>query len=380
MYFFSEIDPNYKIKGSRDPLGFQTIWSGAGRKAIAHLSTVSANLHDFMILSYGRFFYGDRDDKYFLNFFFKFEQVCAYARYIYKIDKGFNGVEFVSKNKDNQSFSISLQSSDMLLSNQRTYGVYGKYTRPFRDMNLVNNDKLNDVLEKSLIKTDKVKLTEIINKLRTNDKVIINRDELKYIADLLMSLTEDEKRFYTDNILKVPESDHPQNNLYNLLNANESILKTKFNLHSVINTLQNESEISEELNSALQNIINTDKVLLPLNRTFLHLLSQPSWSIDQIKNDEFIKKLPTALDVDFRDETARKLNEVLHYKNNELVSKIIDRNAEVKNNPWVTEDKSGFKVIYGENGQKQKSLNYDSDYEFSYFLETYINLYKQIER
>lgn len=44
MYFISEVDPNYRIKGSIDPLGFQSIWSAVGHKAIKHLSTVSVNL------------------------------------------------------------------------------------------------------------------------------------------------------------------------------------------------------------------------------------------------------------------------------------------------------------------------------------------------
>ncbi|MFW5916048.1 MAG: hypothetical protein ACOCTM_01105, partial [Bacteroidota bacterium] len=77
MYYFTALDPNFRIKGSRDPLGFQSIWSAKGRKVVAYLSTVSQNLRDFMILAYATHFYYNRDDWYFLNFFLKFEQACA---------------------------------------------------------------------------------------------------------------------------------------------------------------------------------------------------------------------------------------------------------------------------------------------------------------
>ena len=58
MFYFSEQDPNFRIKGSRDPLGFQTIWQSLGRTVIKYLSTVSSNLKDFQVLSYAWYFYG----------------------------------------------------------------------------------------------------------------------------------------------------------------------------------------------------------------------------------------------------------------------------------------------------------------------------------
>jgi hypothetical protein len=69
MFFFTEQDPNYRIKGSRDPLGFQPIWQSLGRTVVKYLSTVSNNLKDFQVLSYVWYFYGDRDPKEFLSFF-----------------------------------------------------------------------------------------------------------------------------------------------------------------------------------------------------------------------------------------------------------------------------------------------------------------------
>ena len=41
MFFITEPNINFRIKGSRDSLGFQPIWQKLGRKVIKDLSTVS---------------------------------------------------------------------------------------------------------------------------------------------------------------------------------------------------------------------------------------------------------------------------------------------------------------------------------------------------
>ncbi len=122
MLHLSLPDPDYRIKGSRDPLGFQTIWQSLGRTVIKYLSTVSSNLKDFQVLSYAWYFYGDRDPKYFLNFFFKFEQACGFARGEYLKNDSFNGIDFVRKNLNKETFSFSTKNEHTLLSNQKSYG------------------------------------------------------------------------------------------------------------------------------------------------------------------------------------------------------------------------------------------------------------------
>jgi hypothetical protein len=106
MFFLTEQDPNFRIKGSRDPLGFQTIWQSLGRTVIKYLSTVSSNLKDFQVLSYAWYFYEDKDPKHFLNFFFKFEQAFGFARGEYLKNDGFNGIDFVRKNLNKETFSF----------------------------------------------------------------------------------------------------------------------------------------------------------------------------------------------------------------------------------------------------------------------------------
>src|SRR4051794_30905408 len=93
MYFLTDLDPNVDVKGSRDPLGFQPIWTALGRRLVAHLTTVTTSLRGFSVLLLGLEFAervleaksgSDHDarEKERLACFLRFEQLAAYARYV----------------------------------------------------------------------------------------------------------------------------------------------------------------------------------------------------------------------------------------------------------------------------------------------------------
>jgi hypothetical protein len=386
MYFFSATDPNYRIKGSRDPLGFQSLWSSAGHMTVKHLSTVSCNLRDFMILSYANYFYGDRDPRGFIRFFLKFEQACAYARWIINNEKsGFNGIDFINRRRDDSSFSISLSPKDTILSNQRTYGIYGKYIRPSRDMGLFEASEYKEVINKSLRKTNLLKLTRILNFLfsDTDTPVILYRDDLKPLAALLKRITPGERDFYRNYILKILSENHPQNSLYEIISKDRSIIDVPFNLHPLINRLVNISGITDDLKFALLNIQSTDRVLHPLNMVFTHFLNKSSWSLKEIEDEKIFMEVPGKINYDFSDPTMRYLNDLLSHSPFDLIENIIKRNAEVSdtrsNQPWVIREKQVYRVIYGENGMKVTSIDNVNGYEFPYFLNIYLGLFRQIE-
>jgi hypothetical protein len=383
MYFLSEIDPNYRIKGSRDPLGFQSLWASAGRKAIKHLSTVSVNLRDFMILCYGIHLYGDRDSRGFISFFIRFEQLCAYARRLHNNELSFNGADYINKKIVESEYFISL--TDTILSNQRSYGIYGKYIRPLRDMGITNDSDFKEIMENALSKTDRKALMNLIAPLfeRNDHRKRVISDDLVPVASLIKTLTEDEKKLFRSYILKVPKEEHPQNNLYNVIKNNQEIVSAPFQLYPIIQSIISTQEVNEELKLSLINIENTDKVLHPLNLIFTHLLSKPQWTTEEIINETVFRSLPGIVNYDFKDETVRKLNGVLELPINEMSNEIIARNEEVckgrGNKAWIEIDKKIIKVLYGENGQKITEISNEGSYGFSYFINTYLNLFKQIE-
>jgi len=86
--FFTQEDPNAKIKGSRDPLGAQPIWTAFGRHVVTNLTTQTNSGRGFTILLLGRHLAeqaiegGKIGRELALDAFLRFEQIGAYVRHV----------------------------------------------------------------------------------------------------------------------------------------------------------------------------------------------------------------------------------------------------------------------------------------------------------
>lgn len=155
MYFLTLNDPDYMVKGSRDPLGFQVLWQQAGRELIPYLSTVSTQIEDFQVMAlaeYCRQRFPIPETAYPV-FFTCFEQLMAYTRFVASNgNASFNGVDKVRRvmSANERSVTISANSSDQLLSSQRSYGIWGKYNRPFTDMGIAGDKAFADIQQRKL--------------------------------------------------------------------------------------------------------------------------------------------------------------------------------------------------------------------------------------
>jgi hypothetical protein len=234
MFFLTEQDPNYRIKGSRDPLGFQPLWQSLGRTVVKYLSTVSGNIKDFQILSYAWYFYGDRDPKGFLSFFYKLEQAYGFARGEYIKNDTFNGIDFVRKNLNKDSFTFSNRGQDTLLSNQKSYGIFGKYNRPFTEMRIKEQSDFREIMEASLReKVDFYAFKLKVDILIREEIISFSKAELKIFADTIANLTLSEKNFYEKHIL-LSDSSHVQNELFELFTQhNDLISHENFNNENI---------------------------------------------------------------------------------------------------------------------------------------------------
>ncbi len=143
--FLTELDSRAAIKGSRDPLSVQAIWTTFGRRVVGNLTTVSTSLRDFTTLILGYYFVervaengGTEGD---LATFLKWEQLAAYARAAVNKDPTFRGTERVHKSlNDGPKVRLSADASGQILGNQKIYGLWGLYTVPARSSGLVEGD------------------------------------------------------------------------------------------------------------------------------------------------------------------------------------------------------------------------------------------------
>ncbi|WP_437602996.1 hypothetical protein WMF28_15340 [Sorangium sp. So ce590] len=143
--FLTDLDERAVVKGSRDPLGIQAIWTRLGRHVIHNLTTVSSSVRDFTTLILGYWFVervaeaGASGTE--LATFLKWEQLAAYARAAVNEDFSFRGVERVARSlNEGPKITLSADRSCQILSDQKTYGLWGLYTVPARSSGLVESD------------------------------------------------------------------------------------------------------------------------------------------------------------------------------------------------------------------------------------------------
>lgn len=377
MYFLTQQDPNYTIKGSRDPLGFQVLWQAAGRKLIPHLSTVSGSIIDFQIISLA--FYLKKEfnisDEEFNSFFIKLEQLMAYSRFKLNEEAGFNGIDKVRKTLQLGGSTVKISNAEQILSNQRAYGIWGKYNRPFTDMQLKENEEF-DKIYKTKIENNSEFLSQIktLIKKGATETATVNIEKLSHFTSLINKPTEKEKELFINKILQ----DNCDDELLKIFSSNQELIKLGgYELFEKISSNSN----NQKLKAEIKHIVNTEKVLSPLNRIFRLLQTQSFWSKEQIDTNENISKWRTNVDSSVLDSTTKELSTLLQKSNWELVSGLVKRNEEVSNlrnsAPWVRFTTNGIEVNHFE-GAGAWEYSPESEMDNSYFLYTYISLFKQL--
>jgi hypothetical protein len=145
MPFLTDLDSRAAVKGSRDPLGIQQIWTRMGRHVVGNLTTVSTSVRDYGTLLLGYHFaevvaedVGPGRD---LVTFLKWEQLAAYSRAKINGDYAFRGTDKVRRLLDEgERLWISDDRRHQILSNQKIYGLWGLYTGPARTSGLLEGD------------------------------------------------------------------------------------------------------------------------------------------------------------------------------------------------------------------------------------------------
>ncbi len=120
-----------------------SMWTRLGRKVVGNLTTVSDSISGFVTLLLGHHFIERAREEGFddaLTVFLKWEQMAAYARWIVREDGDFRGKERV---KQHSAAKIRLGTDEglQILSNQRTYGLWGLYTNPARASGLLEGEQ-----------------------------------------------------------------------------------------------------------------------------------------------------------------------------------------------------------------------------------------------
>lgn len=140
MVFLTDIDSRAAVKGSRDPLGLVPLWGRFGRHVVGNLTTVSGSVRGFVTLLLGYYFARrvreerSGNEQSTLNLFLKFEQLAAYSRvHVHGGSGDLRGIERVMRAlAGGGRFRLSARQEDLILSDQKTYGLWGLFSSPAR--------------------------------------------------------------------------------------------------------------------------------------------------------------------------------------------------------------------------------------------------------
>jgi hypothetical protein len=380
MYFITEQDPNYSIKGSRDPLGFQVVWQAAGRKLIPYLSTVSGSIKDFQILCLAYALKKELkiDDKQFEPFFLRFEQMMAYTRYKCYPQEGFNGVDKVRKMMSGNLASVRISSAiaDQLLSNQKAYGIWGKYNSPFTEMKLIEMAEYSKVFIPKVLNNDAfIRQATLLSKKRDAQPAYIEFGKIDEWSDFLQKPSGIEKKLFIEKLL----DDTCGKELLNLIDNNPDFRDLSF--YELIQALTDASSNSN-FKAILGYIANTEKVICPLNRIFRYLQTKSYWKNEEIETDPYIKNWRSTFESKGFDETTRSLATLLTLSNLELAKGLVKRNEEVaarrNSAAWMHFTEKGLEVNHFEGAFFREEYDPETQNDFNYFFSTFISLHKQL--
>ena len=387
-FYFTKIDPDYTVKGSRDPLALQVLWQHQGKKLISYLSTVSSNIHDFQIFCLAHYFYEREADVKFAKFFMRFEQLMAYVRCDPAFSGlGFNGIEAARKRlAESSRISLSNAAEDNILSNQRAYGIWGKYARPFNDIGFVKKENFRDVFYNKINAiVEKEQIIKIVNKVLKNNQSNFNVSELSVFKQLL-SITKKEVEFYTTNILMVNSSNPYQNVLFDFVSKNK--LPKEFNLYEFVNAFSKSlSADNLILKNILKETIITEQLISPINQIFRYIQTKPIWNKSEILKDTYINQCKHAVNYLFTDDSEQnkiknQLIQTLQKDNWNLMIDLIEKNKEVTDwrggSPWMTIQKNLIEVHHAEGGFMNPGYDPNYYYTNGYFIDIYLSLYRQI--
>lgn len=425
--FLTDLDSRAAVKGSRDPLGIQPIWTRFGRHVVGNLTTVTDSVRGFTTLLLGIWFAERIADKSppgsEISTFLRWEQLAAYAR-AHNGDFAFRGTERVRRwLNEGKPVTLSDNPAHQILGNQKIYGLWGLYSSPARSSGLLESDspRLTPLAREfvehhylPILSEDGGRDPKNILKILSKASVQIDsagaheKIVLKVWKTLRQRLSAKEREFYTFHLLHGgPQDDTAgrQRQFAELLRTTLRDDEFEWSLAQVgqlAKEAQNLSKDWEPLAHDLSRICTCESVLAPASAAFGYLLGldgkapgllssrlKEAWgnglgSVDTKAFAELKSEIGTE-DASMGQRWADIATALADGNYTQLVELLIAQNASVMiqrgGAPWVELRKQQLHVRFrDETGELPKREDLPELWRFSYFLAPLRNIAKELER
>ena len=389
--FLSLQDPRELPKGTRDPLGFEAIWTDYGRKVVQNLTTITGSIEEFLTALLGFYFAGENTEnqKELEENFLRFEQVTGYLRgYLNRqADNSLGGfvrgslrvydrLKKMEKNKDQILIS---SSKAQILSNQSAYGLWGLYSTALDMSGLI---KVRRVQQDGLNIINEMKISDELRGFfqRTiyKDEELINFNDLEKFAQEYVSLLHSEARKkLLEVLLRKSDKTHELFDSLNNYFQNNNLPEKMF---SILNELRISSP--DLLNYELDAILKIDHALTAMNWIFdaLRTPERKEVSLNEAMGILIHDFTPDHIYLPENENNAYIVNFVEYWNNNDFIGaakQVLERHRTIMQSrnsaPWVEEENNKIKIRIEMNKKPVYSV---SNMSYSYFIDSYIRLMK----
>ena len=411
MAFLSEWDPRKRPKGSRDPLGFELVWSHYGRKVIGNLTTVTGSLENFSVALLGFYWANELNptsvgtakerSKRIKETFLRYEQLAGYLRHIHKTgpnsggnDRGESilGSRRIKSRIETGKITLGPEDEHQILSSQATQGLWGLYYSAMKATELVKDD------DRGL--TDKGK--EIAKKIET--KLGSDADELKKWLEKNTRLVREDiekqcKKFFD----AIRDSEACGKLLENLMmgsNKDKQLAEVQIELWEATQLYLKEeapgpfvSSIKEKTQNAdlinrLSDIESVERLLVAMNNLFRYFQckngAELSEVVKEIGKKEYDYKdlmLPECHQLKgspYEEKLTAIRNDLFNNSVEQAITKILELNGEVMKDrggsPWIEIEKNNALLVRvpDETAELLDKKELQTHWDNSYFLYSYL--------
>lgn len=404
MAFLSLLDDRAKPKGSRDPLGFELVWSHFGRNVIGNLTTITSSMDNFAVALLGFFWAnqlaaneneGDRHKKT-REAFLRYEQLTGYIRYLGEAGD-IMGITRVQKRIQDDSFKLTLglSAEQQILSDQASYGLWGLYSTAARDTGLVEgNNRSLTPLGISITEAILKQLGDVANELFTLmlSNRVLDRRTLERNAPVFMRAIHHEsvQKPLLDALMSGSD---PKGVQYELWEITKTLFKGKSTKFESIADFVSDvlrKHPGPELTKALHEIMDIERLLVATNNIFHYCRRKDGEHFDSLLktldgryNYTFLPKTLPDCDLQRRGELQSILEAFQQNDIRRVVSEILLLNKAVMQQrsgaPWVElEAGDTFRVkVKSEKAELRKQEELEQAWDYDYFIGSFVRIAQQ---
>jgi len=372
--FLTLPDPRIKPSGSRDPLGFQTIWVKLGRQLVGNnLTTITSSIDNFIIaLLACHYSFKEVDEDKKMEVFFKVEQLGAYFR-IASENKNKNNIMGITQAQKNYDANRMILGKDgQIFGNQKTSGLWGYYSSALMMSGLINQEK-NQIEDNGIQIINKVlakfSLDEFIN-ASSIDTETLERHANSFIQGLEL--------VYQDMVGMLLNKS--KFNIYSMSVSYFQSTPENINYNSFYDWMK-ECYKDDDLTVKLIEIKEIDKTLWVASKVFEFCRTQKGIKIDDVAS--IIEKSSLAtIELKQSDLKMKRFIELWNNKQFvQVIHELVNMHAEAMENrssvKWLSIKGKKLNVTVGAKMSLPTSIK-SIPWQYNYFLHSYISIAYQV--